>query len=119
MRVLLLITFEPFYAEKSLNGKVENTCICSHQCKTRKCSSYPTMHFIGRVTLFFANKSLTECRITIKILHIFLDPVIFSSHTMFINASTKEFTLIHLVTFCISRSRFRMKFYLVYRLIRL
>ena len=37
---------------------------------------------------------------------IFLDPgVIFSSHTMFINASLKEFTLIHLVTFSISRSR--------------
>ena len=25
--------------------------------------------------------------------------IIFSSHTMFINASTKEFTLIHLVTY--------------------
>ena len=41
----------------------------------------------------------------------FLDPeVIFSSHTMFINAPTKEFTLTHLVTFSISRSRIRMKF---------
>ena len=50
----------------------------------------------------------------------FLDhEVIFSSHTMFINAQTKEFTLIHLVTFSISRSRIRMKFYFVYRLIRL
>ena len=29
---------------------------------------------------------------------------------MFINASTKEFTLIHLVTFTISRSRIRKKF---------
>ena len=48
----------------------------------------------------------------------FLDPeVIFSSHTMFINAPTKEFTLTHLVTFIISRSRIRMKFYFVYRLI--
>ena len=44
---------------------------------------------------------------------------IFSSHTMFINAQTKEFTSIHLVTFSISRSRIRMKFYFVYRLIRL
>ena len=50
----------------------------------------------------------------------FLDPeVIFSSHTMFINAPTKEFTRTHLVTFCISRSRIRMKFYFVYSLIRL
>ena len=50
----------------------------------------------------------------------FLDPeVIFSSHTMFINASTMEFTPRHLVTFSISRSRIRMKFYFVYRLIRL
>ena len=49
----------------------------------------------------------------------FLDPeVILSSHTMFINAPTKEFTLRHLVTFSITRSRIRMKFYFVYRLIR-
>ena len=80
------------------------------------------MHFIGRVALFFANYSLTECRITIELLHNynFLDPeVIFSSHTMFINASTKDFTPIHLVTFSISRSRIRTKFYFVYSLIRL
>ena len=50
----------------------------------------------------------------------FLDPeVILSSHTMFINTSTKEFTLTHLVTFSISRTRIRMKFYFVYSLIRL
>ena len=50
----------------------------------------------------------------------FLDhEVFFSSHTMFINAQTKEFTLTHLVTFSISRSRIRMKFYFVYSLIRL
>ena len=62
--------------------------------------------FHGRVTPFYANNSLTQCRITMKFLHIFLDPeVFFSSHTMFINASTKEFTLTHLVTFRISRSR--------------
>ena len=49
----------------------------------------------------------------------FLDPeVIFSSHTMFIGSATKEFTLTHLVTFSISRSRIRMKFY-YYSLIRL
>ena len=55
-----------------------------------------------------------------EILHIFLNPeVIFDSHTMFINVSTKEFTLTHLVTFSISRSRIRMNFYFVYRLIRL
>ena len=51
--------------------------------------------FHGRVTLFFANNSSTECRITMKFLHnFFLNPeVIFSSHTTFIYASTKEFTL--------------------------
>ena len=50
----------------------------------------------------------------------FLDlEVIFSSHTMFINAPTKEFTLTHLVTFSISRSRIQMKFYYVYNLFRL
>ena len=35
---------------------------------------------------------------------------------MFINAPTEEFTLRHLVTFSISRSHIRMKFYFVYRL---
>ena len=50
----------------------------------------------------------------------FLDhEVFFSSHTIFINAQTEEFTLTHLVTFSISRSRIRMKFYFVYSLIRL
>ena len=55
------------------------------------------MHFIGRVTMLFANNSLMECLITMKFLDIFfLHPdVIFSSHTMFINASTKEFTLVN------------------------
>ena len=62
-----------------------------------------------------------QCRITVKFLHnFFLDPeVFFSSHTMFINDQTKEFTLTHLVTFSISRSRIQMKFYFVYSLIRL
>ena len=47
----------------------------------------------------------------------FLDPeVIFSSHTMFIIALTKKFTLTHLVTFSISRPHIRMKFYFVYSL---
>ena len=78
------------------------------------------MYFICRLTLFFANNSLTECRITMEFLHNFLDhEVIFSSHIMFINVSTNDFTLIHLVTFSISRSRIRMKFYFVYSLIRL
>ena len=55
------------------------------------------MHFIGRVPMLFANNSLIECLITMKFLHIFfLHPdVIFSLHTMFINASTKEFTLVN------------------------
>ena len=47
---------------------------------------------------------------------LFWVPKVFSSHTMFIIASSKEFTLIHLVTFSISRSRILMKFYFVYRL---
>ena len=60
------------------------------------------MHFIGRVTMLFANNSLMECLITMKCLHIFLHPdVIFNSHTMLINASTKDFTPIHLVAFSI------------------
>ena len=56
-----------------------------------------TKYFIGRVTLFFANHYSTEYRITMEFLHHFyLDPdVIFSSHTIFINASTKEFTLVN------------------------
>ena len=33
--------------------------------------SLPTMHFIGRVTMLFANNSLMECLITMKFLHIF------------------------------------------------
>ena len=55
-----------------------------------------------------------------EFLHIFLDPdVIISSHTMFINASLEEVTLIQLVTFSISRSRIQMNLYFVYSLIRL
>ena len=49
--------------------------------------------------MLFANNSLMECLITMKFLHIFFFflhlAVIFSSHTMFINASTKEFTLVN------------------------
>ena len=78
------------------------------------------MHFIGRVTMLFSYNSLMECLITMKFLHIFLHPdIIFNSHTMLINASTKDFTPIHLVTFSVWRSGIRMKFYLVYCLIRL
>ena len=35
---------------------------------------YTTMHFIGRVTILFANNSLMECLITMKFLHIFFTP---------------------------------------------
>ena len=79
------------------------------------------MDFIGRITLFSANNYLTEYRITMEFLHNFLkDPaVIFSSHTMLINASKKDFIPMHLVTFSIWRSRIRMRFYCVYSLIRL
>ena len=48
--------------------------------------------------MLFANNSfLMECLIAMTFLHIFfLHPdVIFISHTMFINASTKEFTLVN------------------------
>ena len=49
----------------------------------------------------------------------FLHPYIFFNlHAMLINAYTKEFTLMNLVTFSISRSYIRMKFYFVYSLIR-
>ena len=48
-----------------------------------------TMHLLGRVTMLFANNSLMECLITMKFYTFFLNPdVIFSSHTMLINAST-------------------------------
>ena len=33
-----------------------------------------TMHFIGRVTMLFANNSLMECLITMKFLHFFFTP---------------------------------------------
>ena len=72
--------------------------------------------------MLFANNSLMECLADHHEIftHFFLYPdVIFSSHTMLINASTKDFTPIHLVTFSISRSRIRMKFYRVHSLIRL
>ena len=60
------------------------------------------------------NRVCTSCDTVV------LDPdVIFSSHTMLINASTKDFTPIHLVTYSIWRSRIRMKFYRIYSLIRL
>ena len=56
------------------------------------------MYIIGRVTLFFANNSIFDeisdhRRIFTQF---FLDPEeIFSSHIMFINASTKEFILVN------------------------
>ena len=76
-------------------------------------------HF-GRVTLFFANNSLMQSDHHEIFTQFLLNPeVIFSSHTMFINTPTKVFTLTHLVTFSISRSRIRMKFNFVYSLIRL
>ena len=94
---------ETFYLENQSNSKQQ------------------TKYFIGRVTLFFANNYLTEYRITMEFLHNFyFDPdVIFSSHTVYFNTFTKDFTPIHLVTFCIRRSRIRIKFYLAYSLIRL
>ena len=53
--------------------------------------------------MFFANNYLTEYRITIEFLvftQFFKDPaVIFSSHTMLINASTKYFTRIQFSDF--------------------
>ena len=40
--------------------------------KLLKMITYYVFH--GRVTLFFANKSLTECRITMEFLHNFFKP---------------------------------------------
>ena len=56
-----------------------------------------TMYFICRVALFFANNCLTERWITmVGTFTYFLDPeVLFSLHTIFINASTKKFTLVN------------------------
>ena len=55
------------------------------------------MHFIGRLTTLFANNSFNEMSEHHEIFtHFFLHPdVIFSAYTMFINASTKEFTLVN------------------------
>ena len=54
------------------------------------------MYFIGHITEFFADNSLTEYRITMEFLHKFLyHEIIFSLHTVFFNASTKEFTLVN------------------------
>ena len=43
-------------------------------CSMSQWFGVTTMYFIGRVTLFFANNSLTEYRITIEILHNFFRP---------------------------------------------
>ena len=54
------------------------------------------MHFIARVTMLFANNSLINGMSDHHEIftHYFLhSDVIFSSHTMFNNASTKEFTI--------------------------
>ena len=41
-------------------------------CKSANEAKHPTtMHFIGRVTMLFANNFLTECLITMKFSHIF------------------------------------------------
>ena len=54
------------------------------------------MYFIGRVTLFFANNFNRISNHHGILTQFFKDPdVIFSSHTMFINASTKEFALVN------------------------
>ena len=82
---------------------------------------YYTMQWAILRCISGPRNSLTQCRITMKFVHnFFLDPeVIFSLYTMFINAPIKEFTPTHLVTFSISRSCIRMKFYSVHSLIRL
>ena len=55
-----------------------------------------TIYFIGPVTMLFAINSIMDCLITMKFYTFFLLPdEICSSHTMFINASTKEFTLVN------------------------
>ena len=63
------------------------------------------MYFIDRVTLFFVNNCniSIECRNFYTFLHPFhnfLHPEVnLTSHTMFINASAKEFTLMQLLAF--------------------
>ena len=55
------------------------------------------MYFIDFVTLFFANNFNGMSDHYGNFIQFFLDPevVIFSSYTMFINAFTKEFTLVN------------------------
>ena len=57
----------------------------------------PYYEFHDLVTLFFADNFSTECRITMNFFtQFFSDPeVILRSHIMFINAFTKEFTLVN------------------------
>ena len=54
------------------------------------------MYFIGCVRLFFANNSYRNIGSPWNFYSILLDPeVIISSQTMFIDASTKEFTRVN------------------------
>ena len=78
-----------------------------------------TEYFTGCVTLNLATNFVTKYRLTMALQHKFhLQQYIFlTPHVMSINACAKEFTLMNLVTFSISRSRIRMKFYFVYSII--
>ena len=80
-----------------------------------------TEDFTGRVTLILANDFVAKCLFTMALQHNFyyIPTYFFNPHVMLINAYTKEFTLMNLVTFSISRSRIRKKLYFVYSLIRL
>ena len=55
------------------------------------------MYFIGRLRLFFANNSvgMSDHHGILTQFFFFYHEVTFSSHTMLINASTKEFALVN------------------------
>ena len=56
------------------------------------------MHFIGRVTMLFANNSLMECLITMKFKTFFLHPDVILVHIpylLMLPQTTKEFTLVN------------------------
>ena len=109
-RWCLIIDLLKYLADNSLKGRID----ASQNWSTQR---HPHTDWLSDKGMLDHHEIFT---------HFFLNPeVIFSSHTMFINASIKDFTLMHLATCTyktyvyISRSRFRMKFYFVYSLIRL
>ena len=101
MRIKISLIVASCYCITKIFFRIKSSCYFNeirHRCfeiNFKLIDSYYAFH--GRVTLFFAKYSLAQCRITMEFLHNFFlnHEVIFSSHTMFINTSTKEFNLVN------------------------